>query len=122
MSTVTLPQAQATALVQALREAGFRPYQSFGSSTVTGPVDIVWTPDFSPEEQATVDTLMKLAVGSTLLSTADRAALEPRLVALRTFRQQSQSEFMAKTATQRDRESFDAATDLAAIVLRLLRD
>jgi hypothetical protein len=81
-----------------------------------------WTPDLSPEQVTTLTALTKTATGTALLSPADYAALEPRLAAIRLLRQQSQAEFMAKTANQRDRELFDLGNDLAAIVLRLLRD
>jgi hypothetical protein len=120
MSTFQFPASRAGALTQALHEAGFRsPTSTEGTPKV---ITLTYEPDLTPEEQATFDTVSRLAVGASLLTPEERTLLEPRVLGLRTFRGQSQSEFMAKTANARDRELFDAVNDLAAIVLRLLRD
>jgi hypothetical protein len=90
---------------------------------VSGALTLHFTPDLSPAEVATLaelDAAAKTALDG--LTPADWAAIGPRLANLRTFRQQTRNEFMAKTADQRDRELFDLGTDLAAIVLRVLRD
>jgi hypothetical protein len=121
MTIIQLPASRAAALTQALAELGVRQPSSI-EGVPKAPLTLTWEPDLTPEEQASVDTVVRLSLSGTLLSPADYAALAPRLAALRTFRQQSQSEFMAKTANARDRELFDAMNDVSAILLRMLRD
>lgn len=124
MSNIVVTTERASAIVAASVDAGLRlPTQVIA----IGPPPqanrtLVYTPDFTVAEQATFDRLAKTASGTALLSPADYAALETRLANIRLFRQQTRNEFIAKTVDQRDRELFDATTDLIAIVLRLLRD
>jgi hypothetical protein len=86
------------------------------------PLTLTFDPDLTPAEATILARLVALARSERGLDPTDYAAIEGRLATLRTFRQQSQSEFMAKTAAERDRELFDTTTDLVAVVLRLLRD
>jgi hypothetical protein len=88
----------------------------------TGALTLHFVPDLTAAEVTTLARIDAIARGGRSLTPTDWAAIEPRLTAIRTYRQQSQAEFMAKTATQRDRELFDLGNDLAAVVLRLLRD
>ena len=89
---------------------------------VTGAITYHFIPDLTTVEATELGRLEDLARANADMQPADMSAIAPRREALKVFRQQSASEFMAKTATQRDRELFDATTDLIAIVLRLLRD
>lgn len=121
MSTFTVTRSAATAIVAGSPAIGLRlPTDNVGApGSLTR--DLVYTPDLTPAEQALYDRLLRLDASAVALSPTDWEAIEPRLAALRTFRQQPQSEFMAKTANARDRELFDAINDLSAVVLRVLR-
>lgn len=59
--------------------------ESATGSMVRANVTIGWNPDLSAQNQATVDSIIKLAVGSTLLSPAERTALEPDFNTLRLY-------------------------------------
>lgn len=80
-------------------------------------------PPLSGPEQLVYARLVKL-VRSTIpgITPAEWQALEPDLAAMRTFRQQSQAEFMALTATQRDRALFDVVNAQTNVLRALLRD
>lgn len=102
--------------------------------TVRAPEIVLWdqptatatfrfTPDLSAAEQAAfADTLATLRTRDVQLTTDEYAAIKPHLATLRTFQQQSQAEFMAKSAAERDRELFGVVTALLRTVRSLLRD
>lgn len=85
-------------------------------------VTITWTPDLSPTDLATVQSIVKLAVGATLLSTDDRTAIEPFLVTGRTLLGMNQSTFTGQTQAQINRQVFDNLSGLWRVIFRLLRD
>lgn len=93
------------------------------TDSVTGLPVVDFTPPLSPAEQTIYARLVKLA-RSTIpgITPAEWQALEPDLAAMRTFRQQSQAEFMALTATQRDRALFDVVNAQTNVLRALLRD
>jgi hypothetical protein len=92
------------------------------SAVTAPPLTLTFSPDLTPAEVDTLARLEALARANAGMEQVDMAAIQTRLVNLRTFRQLSQSEFMAQTAAERDRTLFDALTDLTAVVLRMLRD
>lgn len=82
-----------------------------------------FSPPLTTDEQIIYDRIMKLArsplQGITL---AEYATIEDDLAVVRTFRQQSQSEFIAKTQNARDREIFDTLNALINVQRAMLRD
>jgi hypothetical protein len=56
------------------------------------------------------------------LSRIERDTIETDLAALRTFRQQTQAEFIALTQNQRDRALFDVVNAQTNVIRALLRD
>lgn len=54
-------------------------------SAVQATATLTWTPDLSPADLATVQSIVKLAVGSTLLTKAERDNLEPDFTTLRAY-------------------------------------
>lgn len=89
-------------------------------------VSYVFTPDLTAGEVTTFTTtvteMQRAAVASAPITRAERASVEDELAQIRTFRQQSQSEFIAKTQNQRDREIFDTLNSLITVQRTILRD
>ena len=83
---------------------------------------ITWTPDLSPAQATTLALLEKLTVGATLMTPAERTALEPQLVIGRAFLGLAQADFIALTQNARDRMLFDAVSAQWRVLFRLLRD
>ena len=81
----------------------------------------VFTPDLTTSEVTRFGELVA-AAQAPILPLADHDLLRPFLATLRTFQQQSQSDFMGKTAAERDREVFGAVSALIRVVRVLLRD
>lgn len=70
--------------------------------------------------QADFDAIVRAAKGT--LTRLERDGIETDLAAQRTFRQQSQSEFIALTQNQRDRALFDVVNALINVQRAQLRD
>lgn len=119
MSTVDLPVPTiAQSFLSALVEAGIRTPITIGT-----PVrSVSWTPDLTVEEQATVDTLLKLVVGATLITPAEAVAIRDDIVVIRDLRQLGRNAFMALTAADRDRALYDAQAATTTILLAILRE
>ena len=81
----------------------------------------VFTPDLTTAEAARFGELVA-AAHAPILPLSDRDTLRPFLDTLRAFQQQSQSDFMGKTAAERDREMFGTVSALIRVVRVLLRD
>ena len=89
----------------------------------TGELTLVWVPPLTAEEQAVYARLQRAARSAVQGITPDEwLAIEDDLAAMRTFRQQTQAQFMALTATQRDRALFDAINAQTNVLRALLRD
>lgn len=69
---------------------------------------------------ADFDAIVRAAKGT--LTRVERDGIETDLAAERTFRQQSQSEFIALTQNQRDRALFDVVNALINVQRAQLRD
>ena len=83
----------------------------------------VFDPPLTAEEQAVYARLQRAARSAVQGITPDEwLAIEDDLAAMRTFRQQTQAQFMALTATQRDRALFDAVNAQTNVLRALLRD
>ncbi len=76
MTQVTLPNRIALALLDAAADAGIvapvsvSPDATFRQSTIT------WTPDLSPTDITTLQTLRSLVVGASLLTVAERNGIQ----------------------------------------------
>jgi hypothetical protein len=121
MSTFVLPQSRARALLQALHEAGFRAPTAVDALPRT-PTTVTYTPDLTPDEQATFDLVSQLAVGAAIITAAEYETIRPHLTTIRDLRQMGRSAFMALTAAERDRLMYDAHAATTTILLALLRD
>ena len=92
------------------------------------PVDIagdalVFDPPLTTDEQAVYARLLRALRSAIQGITPDEwLAIENDLAAMRTFRQQTQAQFMALTATQRDRALFDVVNAQTNVLRALLRD
>jgi hypothetical protein len=120
MSTFVFPASRAGALTQALHEAGFRS----PSSTDGDPrsITLTYEPDLSPAEQATFDSVARLAVGAAIITTAEYDTIRPDIQTIRDLRQMGRNAFMALTAAERDRLLYDAQAATTTILLALLRE
>lgn len=120
MTTINLAPTVAHNLLAALVETGLRRPTSH-SSDKTG-ASITWDPDLTPAEQATLDVLLKLAVGATLITPAEADAIRDDIVVIRDLRQLGRNAFMALTAADRDRALYDAQSATTTILLAILRE
>jgi hypothetical protein len=120
MTTIVLPASRAGALTQALHEAGFRSPSSTDGTPRS--ITLTYEPDLSPEEQATFDTVSRLAVGAAIVTATEYDAIRPHITTIRELRQLGRNAFMALTAAERDRLLYDAQTATTTILLALLRD
>lgn len=118
MTTVTVRPDLANGLAVACELAGIPVTNRFGP---TGG-ELNFIPDLTPEQQATVNTLAKLAVGATLVTKAERDSIESQLATIRIFQQMSQSDFIALAQNARDRQLFDNVTAIIRILRVFLRD
>lgn len=127
MSSYTIPwdaDASVIELCDALAAGGLAPggvVQGDGTVTLTYPADL------TVEQRAVAQGIAADLVGARRthrggLSLDEYRALKADLAVLRTFRQQSQAQFMALTATQRDRALFDAVNAQTNVLRALLRD
>lgn len=109
--------------VARLVRATMREPLTVGEDEATGAMVFTFDPPLTAAEQTLFDNLVR-QVRSRVpgITPAEWEALKPNLAALRTFRQQTQAEFMAKTATVRDRELFDAINAITNVLRALLRD
>ena len=83
----------------------------------------VFAPPLTVEEQAVYARLLRAMRSAVPGLTPDEwLAIENDLAAMRTFRQQTQAQFMALTATQRDRALFDVVNAQTNVLRALLRD
>ena len=92
--------------------------------TVVGDVRTpVFDPPLTTDEQAVYARLLRALRSAIQGITPDEwLAIEDDLAAMRTFRQQTQAQFMALTATQRDRALFDVVNAQTNVLRALLRD
>ena len=89
----------------------------------SGGVAPTFDPPLTVEEQATYARLVRAVRSAVPGITPDEwLAIEDDLAALRTFRQQTQAQFMALTATQRDRALFDVVNAQTNVLRALVRD
>lgn len=82
----------------------------------------VFTPDLTAEESATLDAILHLAAGSQPMTPTAYAAVRSDMQTLRDLRQLGRSAFMALTAAERDRLTYDAFTATTRVLLAILRD
>lgn len=85
-------------------------------------ITLTFDPDLTVEEAALLDAFVRYGRSETTLAFADWQGIVDDLDAMRAFRQQSQAEFMALTATQRDRALFDVVNAQTNVLRALLRD
>ena len=88
-----------------------------------GLAALVFVPPLTVEELAVYARLERAVRSAVPGITPDEwLAIEDDLAVLRTFRQQTQAQFMALTATQRDRALFDVINAQTNVLRALLRD
>lgn len=84
---------------------------------------LVFEPVLTAPEQATYNRLLAIAGSANLAITpTEWASIEDDLAQIRAFRQQSQSEFIAKGQNARDREIFDTLNSLINVQRVMIRD
>jgi hypothetical protein len=120
MTTLVLASSRAASVHQALAEAGIRAPSITGP--MRGPLTLAWEPDLTTEEQAAVDAVVRLSVGSVLITAAEYETIRPHITTIRDLRQMGRNAFMALTAAERDRLMYDAQAATTTILLALLRD
>ena len=119
MTTAQLSQAAIDVLFRDGAALGIRPPVVTSSGD---PRTCEWTPDLSAAEQSVLAFIQSAAKAAVTITPAERQALEPFLATGRLFVGQSQSQFMALTAAERDRMLFDNVTGIWRVLFRLLRD
>lgn len=120
MSVHTFPRYPREAMLYAIDPAILR-----GASDITTTAtDIVltYTPDLTAAEADVLTQFVRYGRSELDLSFAAYQSITGDLATLRTFRQQSQAQFMALTATQRDRALFDVVNAQTNVLRALLRD
>ena len=89
MTTIAVPSGSVASLIAACSAAGLPVPQSVQPTNggVADPVSatLTYEPDLTAEQQATFDAIRRLAVGATLITPAERTALESDLAGLRTY-------------------------------------
>jgi hypothetical protein len=91
------------------------------ANTVDGEPVFTFTPPLSDPEQATYsDILSRWRANLRHLTTL--ATIRPHLVTIRDHRQMGRNAFMALTATERDRLTYDVQAATTTILLAVLRD
>lgn len=81
---------------------------------------LTFAPDLTTTEMTTISGVVRGVLAH--LTKTERDGIETDLAALRAFRQQSQSEFIALTQNQRDRALFDVVNAQTNVIRALLRD
>jgi hypothetical protein len=122
MSTLDIRSALLGPFLDAAREAGLREPSEVYASPVGTTATITYTPDLTAPEQAIVDTIARLSVGTTLVTPAEYDAIRDDIVVIRDLRQLGRNAFMALTAADRDRQLYDAQAATTTILLALLRE
>lgn len=105
------------------------------AASVRTPTTVAYAADtltltYAPDLDAPTAALVDAAVADVLareralvdLTSGDYAAIKPHLAVGRRMLAQSRAEFMAKTATERDRELFESDQAKWRVIFRLLRD
>lgn len=72
-----------------------------------------WTPDLSTQDQSTLASLVKLAIGSTLLTKAERDFLEPDFNTLRAY---------ANAASPTNAQTIAAVKSIIDVLRAFVRD
>lgn len=83
---------------------------------------LVFDPDLSLAEQAQLATLVSVSRSPVQLTPAEYAAVRAQMQTLRALRQMTRAEFMALTAAERDRATYDALVAVTETLLAILRD
>lgn len=120
MSVHAFPRYPREAMLYADVPTLIRPPVSIVQSATE--IVLTFTPDLTAAESSLLDTFVRYGRSETALAFVDWQGIVDDLDAMRTFRQQSQSEFMALTATQRDRALFDVVNAQTNVLRALLRD
>lgn len=87
-----------------------------------GSAVISFTPDLTPAEVATFDVLVRLAASTKPMSIDKYNAVRTEMQTLRALRQMGRNAFMALSAAERDRMTYDALVSQTIIDLAILRD
>lgn len=88
MTTLTVRGDLAQSIIVGCIAAGLRipSFDVIGSGSLTpATATATWTPDLTPAEQATLDTVRSLAVGSVLITPAERQVIDSDIQLLVTF-------------------------------------
>lgn len=125
MTQITVRGDLVQGVLAACALAGIRPPSraSWTTGTLVPQTSVVeWLPDLSTNDLATVNTIVKLAVGASLLTPAERTALEPRLASGRTWLALNQSTFRGLTENAMRDQVLDSVSALWRVIFMLLRD
>ena len=85
MTTLTIRADLGASIARACTVAGVRAPTSYEGGLGTLPCVLTWVPDLTPSEQATVDSIVQLSIGSVLVTPAERTAIDPDIVLLRAY-------------------------------------
>jgi hypothetical protein len=109
--------------LQALCAQYLRPVIILGDDASGNPIPDFQGGPLSTSEQATYALLLRFARSRIEgITFTEWQALENDLSVLRTFRQQTQAQFIALTQNQRDRALFDVVSAQTNVIRALLRD
>lgn len=93
------------------------------ANTVDGQPVFTFDPVLTSPEQATYNDILALwQANLSHLTPAEYATIRPHLVTIRDHRQMGRNAFMALTATERDRLTYDVQAATTTILLAVLRD
>jgi hypothetical protein len=120
MTAIAVPYDDANRLIPILIEAGLpEPLHLVDPSDGN---NLLWEPDLTAAQLATVQHLVLLARSGLSISAADFDAIRADLQLLRDLRQLGRNPFMALTAAERDRMTYDALVSVTRIFLAILRE
>ena len=92
------------------------------SGSFTAAATLQWTPDLSPADLVTVQSIVKLSIGSTLVTPAERVSIEGDIANGRQFLNSTKAQYLALTQAQRDGIEFDNLTSIWRVLRVFLRD
>ena len=113
MTTVNVSGNVGQNILRACEVAGLPGPTAFSSGFGTQNCVLTWTPDLSAQDQATLQSIVKLATGATLITPAERTALEPDFVTLRAY---------ANAASPTNAQSVAAIKSLINFVRAIVND
>lgn len=115
-----IPPDDLTSRIAALCRTYLRPPAGYWLED--GVPGFEFDPPLTTEEQATLDSIAGVARMEASLTPTLYSEVRSQMQTLRALRQLGRNAFMAQTAAERDRQTYDCLVAVTEILLRLTRD